>query len=185
MLERQETILMTDIKLNPRPHLCFLYDFNRLGVTPKEVASSMEGWHMTIFRWIMKKGMGGTTSQRKCPWCGENFPGNLWQHIVSEHHRNLAHLEVVKMQNALYSQLMKTIKSHRENYFSHAVLFGSTCKYCVRPRIKGREGMCALPESARNKQRSLSFLGFSCKGLSNESWLHDRWLCAILHKEVY
>ena len=170
------------VRLNPRPHLCFLYDLKKLGITTEEFIRSIEGWHMDVFEWriAVKKG-GAARRQTKCPWCEEKQK-DLISHIDLVHNKKSEDLEVVKMQNALYSQLMKRIKSNKRNYFSHAVLFGSTCAQCVRPRIEGRFGMCALPESARNKMRSLKLLGFSCQSFDSK-YIRSKWHCAVIYPE--
>lgn len=88
--------------------------------------------------------------------------------------------QVVTMQRELYSKLMKKVKSNKHNYFSHAVLFGATCQFCNSPVVEDRAGMCALPESARNKMRSLKLLGFSADNFDPE-WLHNVWMCGVIY----
>lgn len=181
MIKNVTTLKLKDVTLNPMPHLCFLYDLKKLGITSEEFAASIEGWYMDIYKWIPTIGMGGATRQTKCPWCEEKYK-DLIEHIDLAHHKKPKALDIVKMQNALYSKLMKKIKSNQRNYFSHAILFGSSCGYCIRPRIEGRFGMCALPESARNKMRSLRLLGFLCQDL-DEDCLKEEWFCAIIYPE--
>jgi len=90
--------------------------------------------------------------------------------------------KTVKMQNELYSMLLKKVKSNKNLYFSHAVLFSAECSYCENPCVEGRHGMCALPESARNKMRSLNVFGFSCDSFDKD-WLKDPWMCGIIYEK--
>lgn len=171
---------LTNVKFEPRPHLCFLYNLEGLGITPEEFAASIEGWSMDIYKWEIVGRKGGNPGrQRKCPWC-DIKQDNLIEHMALAHYKKEKHLEIFKMQNALYSTMLKKVKSDKRNYFSHAVLFGATCTYCKKPRIESRFGMCALPESARNKMRSFKLLGFSCQDFDAKK-LDDEWLCAIIY----
>lgn len=89
-------------------------------------------------------------------------------------------LSIVKMQKELYSQLLRRVKSNKMNYFAHAFLFGASCQFCPNPSVEGRSGMCALPESARNKMRSLKLLGFSAYGF-NPKWLDNEFMCGVAY----
>lgn len=164
-----------NVELRPKASLCFMYWFKSLGVSPKEIAASLNYMYMDIYRWEDK---GRQPRISKCPWCGEKIE-ELEAHLKS-HGKSIDSLRIRKMQDALYRELMKKVKEDKNNYFSHVFLFGSSCQYCIKPLVKGRKGMCALPESARNKMRSLRTLGFKSDNFDPE-WLSEEFMGGIAY----
>ena len=78
----RKTITNCKIKfLEPTQHSCFMYDFEKAGITAKELADIFEGaklWVYKVDKVVMSK------STRKCPYCGEK-PENLKKHLKDEH----------------------------------------------------------------------------------------------------
>lgn len=66
--------------------------------------------------------------------------------------------EAVRLAEKAYSQLLLPYL-RGGNYEALAFLMHKECEYCDNPIVYGREGKCALPESARNKMRSIRLLG--------------------------
>lgn len=181
LILEQKALKLKNVKFNSNMHPCFLYHLEVLGIDLEEICEAFEGMYMDVFVYKpTKKLMGGQKITIKCPWCGEKFD-NLVKHTWKEHRKKRESLLVVKLQNELYKEQLKRVKRDKTNYFTHAVLFGATCQYCVRPAIPGREGKCALPESARNKMRSLKTLGFSCDGF-NKSWLSEELMGGVIYR---
>jgi hypothetical protein len=173
---------LRNVSFKSPKHPCFLYNVDALGITLEELQEAFEGMYMDVYEYVpLRKLMGGQKITTKCPWCGESFD-NLVKHIWKEHKKKRDDLLIVKLQNELYKQQLRIVKSNKRNYFAHAVLFGSTCQYCVKPRIPGREGKCALPESARNKMRSLNVLGFSCDGFDSLQ-LSEKLMGGVIYAE--
>jgi hypothetical protein len=79
--------------------------------------------------------------------------------------------ETIRLSNDLYRLLLNYLRSG--HYDALSFLVHRECSYCVKPNIKGREGLCAIPESSRNKPRSLRVLGFECANFNVASYSHN------------
>jgi hypothetical protein len=140
-----------DPKISPVPSRgCFLYNFSGAGLSLKELESWFYGKYMDIWTF---KGRYGTT--RKCPWCGK-YEENMSVHIL-EHDKTDLDIETIKLSNNLYRLLLHYLRSG--HYEALSFLMRRSCQFCEVPRVNGREGMCAIPLSARNKPRSIKLLG--------------------------
>jgi len=168
----RKTIKNCKIKLSSKNAACFMYDFDKLGITNKELAKAFEGAKLWVYK-VDKLEMSKST--RKCPYCGELHP-NLKKHL-KEHKRTSKDVALLKFQQKLYKELLDV--QRKKQTIAAFVFTGSGCKMCANPIKKGREGLCAVPESARNKIRSLKTVGFECDGFKDK-WLGEKYGVIII-----
>jgi len=147
---------------------CFMYELNRAGISKRELRGYFHGKCMDIYRY---QGVIRSTMQ-VCPWCRakQYDHESLLFHIGRVHNKTGSNLWELRMQKDLYRLLLMYVRGG--NYDALSFLTQSTCQFCEKPNIDGREGMCAIPESSRNKTRSLKLLGFSCDGFSWKNYDH-------------
>lgn len=138
---------------------CFLNDYYTAGLTKLDLYDYFSGKCMDLYTYS-----GVVKSMRKCPWCGKmcEHLEDLVMHIGDEHKKSRYDLRLLKMQKELYTMLLDYCRNG--NYDALSFLTHNSCTMCEQPLIKGREGKCAIPESARNKPRSMIYWGFNCKG---------------------
>ena len=156
-----------------KPHPCYLYDFDSMGITPEQFAEVIVGEEAMIFEKPFKDKLAGT----KCPWCDYNArkkaqKGNLrtfdhqisMQNHIYTHVKNIVSYQVLKFQSELYTMRLQLVRQGHHECI--AFLVQHECNYCIAPVIEGREGMCALPTSTRNRMRSLKTLGYPIKSIT-------------------
>jgi len=168
VLVKKLVISNCKVKVNKKAQ-CFLYNFDLAGIVNKNLEKSFNGMTLYVYKFAHKKIAG-----RKCFWCGKKLQdaSKLLSHTLAMHQKTSADLELLRIQKELYSMLLKSIKAKKE--FFQFIFTWRSCQMCVNPITKGREGLCAIPESARNKCRSLKELGFDCDGFLDK-WKSDRY----------
>ena len=153
-------------------HPCFLYDFESMGITKKHFAKQVMGQEAFLIEHPLKEAV----RLMKCPWCDYNskdhrnraqkkshYHGIRLDEHIEDHGKNVRDLQFYHFQQAVYSMKLGLI---RQGYHEAiAMLVNNTCQFCINPIAPGRKGKCALPESARNKMRSMCQLGFEEKAL--------------------
>jgi len=154
---------------------CYLYHFDKLGITSKEMAATVEGKTILIY----KSGQKKTTSVRrtKCPWCYAPTK-DFEKHISSIHQKTLKNIRLLTYQNNLYSELLRIIRE-TEYYMSLAFL-NAGCQLCDNPVMKGRELCCSIPTSFRNRMRSLNLLGMTTSNIDPKYFDKTRYGQIIL-----
>lgn len=144
-----------NVRLNIDPeHSCFLYNFYQSGINKVTLTNWFEGKIIDIYEF---RGRFGTT--KTCPWC----KAKLTKLHLKSHNKTEDDLISFKLSNKLYQLLLYYLRN--DHYDALAFLVKRECTYCINPNVKNREGKCAIPESSRNKPRSLSLLNFKCNGL--------------------
>lgn len=162
--------------LCPVDNFCFFYDFERAGLVNEDLVNFFENKCIDIYQY--NKSLLTPLRAKKCPWCKVMYD-DLEGHIFSAHKKKVIDYNLFKMQLEIYYKLLLPYVRNN-NYDALSFMIQGECVMCVEPRIKGREGMCALPESARNKIRSLTLLGFACEGFDVEDF--DLSYCGILYQ---
>lgn len=152
---------LKNVKLEPKQTDCFLHDFDLLGVSTEDLRDELEGQIIRVYLGVMNNFKIGT----KCFWCFQKFQNEkeLLEHTVNVHYKTLKAMKVLRLQEELYR--------HKLNLFRAGVIdatyFAYTnwlCQHCDDRNARGR-GLCSIPESARNKVRSLNVLGLSADGI--------------------
>ena len=158
-------------------HPCFLYDFKTMGVTPKQFGKLISGRKAMLFEKPLMESLRAV----KCPWCDFNekeYKKNfkiamrnkrkdlrLSYHVMT-HNKNFVNVQALKFQQELYTYRLQLV---REGYHGAIpFLVEHECNFCINPKIKGRENKCAIPESSRNKMRSLKVLGYPLEEITKE-----------------
>lgn len=134
---------------------CFMYKFEDSGLSIKQLEKWFEGKAIDMYEFTGKF----PSKIRKCPWCGGLYD-NAKKHIKS-HGKKGYDLMSIKIADSLYSLLLNGYLRNG-HYEALSFMAHRRCSYCISPEVEGRHGKCALPESARNKPRSLAVLGFEC-----------------------
>ena len=155
-------------KLNNRmkTHSCFLYDFNKLGITYPQLEEAFEGCELRVYRNDSKKERLSDRLQ-KCLYCGEKFD-NLAKHLKTVHNIPTLNVATARFQLDLYREMLRLVRKDVNIWYF--VFTSVTCQLCDGKKKDNREGICLLPESTRNKVRSLNVLGFTCDGFD------DKWV---------
>ena len=142
---------------------CFLYDFKGGGFTRKQFERWLDGKIMDIYEFHGRFG-----KSKKCPWCGEPLNPDLMCICMAFSGRSLDDRDTIKLSNHLYKLLLEYVRN--ENYETLGLFVHKKCCYCPKPLAEGRAGKCAIPESSRNKARSMKLLGLSCENFSIEDY---------------
>ena len=149
-------LLINNVSLNiTETSHCFLYDFSGASINIKQLKNWFNDKIVDIYEFTGR--FGGIT---KCPWCDETS-NEMPKHII-QHNKRYADIETVKLSRKAYQLLLSYVRNN--NYDALAFYIHRSCQYCINPSIPGRENKCAIPESGRNKMRSLRELGFKCDG---------------------
>jgi len=164
-----------------KPHKCFLYDFEKMGITPKQFSDVIINRRAYLFEKPFKDRLAGYC----CPWCEynskkelsglqkPNYYGVRMQDHLYVHKKNLVSYQVRKFQEELYTIRLQLV---REGWHEcMAFLVEHECQFCITPRVKGRKGMCSIPSSTRNRMRSLKTLGYPIKHLIRKK--KHEWSC--------
>lgn len=143
---------------------CFLYNFKEGGFSKELFTHWLDGKLMDIYEFN-----GHFNPSSKCPWCSAPFH---FECDLKLHGKRLADVNTIKISQKAYPILLQYLR--RDNYDALLFLVHRSCQFCINPVIPGREGKCAIAESARNKPRSLKLLnlqfpGFNLKKYSQEA----------------
>lgn len=164
-------------KITDKP--CYLYDFNKMGITPKQFASVFVGRRALLFEKPFTENVLGT----KCPWCDfRSKPKRkiivgvgtyLKDHIFTHPGKTILSHQLVKFQKELYTLKLSFV---RKGYHEAVPFFVEhSCQDCVDPYLISRNGMCSLPVSSRSRMRSLSVLGYPIDHLINNKKRKFKW----------
>ena len=151
---RIHSMILKGVKLDPKPSKCFIHDWEFLGVDVKDVQEELEGQKVIVYT-------GDFTSNvrfGKCPWCKSYPEEDMGPHMFG-HNKSMIDLLTFKFQFELYREKLNLLRARiiDQTYF---VYLNGMCQMCADMRARGR-GLCSIPESARNKVRSLKQMGFS------------------------
>lgn len=148
---------------------CFMYDFEKLGVTEKELQEFFEDAMLLVYK---NENVKLSKSLRKCIYC-DIKTDNMKRHLAKKHNVPPSFIIRAKFQLKLYKKLLDL---QRKKSTIYALVFTPNgCALCIEPVKEGREGLCALPESARNKVRGLTQLGFKCTDFEDKWKYNDRY----------
>lgn len=163
---------------------CYMYDLDGLGVSLKELKKYFNKKCLDIYKYT---GVVKSTAT-VCPWCRQNgLPKERYKfsehdelvvHIQRVHNKLASNLWELRMQLDLYKLLLEYVRNG--SYDALSFTLHSDCQMCAIPNLKGREGKCAIPESSRNKVRSLRRFGFKCSDFDLRNYNHIH--CAILYQ---
>jgi hypothetical protein len=137
---------------------CYLYHFDRLGISEENIAEELEGSKILIYRQVPKK---LSSARKKCLWCYEPTP-DLLKHVALQD-KTKADIQAVDFQKALYQELLRIVRDTR--YYMALMFLNAGCQMCDDPVMKGREGCCSIPTSFRDRARSLLHMGVTANGL--------------------
>jgi len=170
-------LIINKPKFKPKhKSVCFMYRLADAGISTKELRGYFHGLCMDIYQYqgVIRSAM------KVCPWCRakQHSHDNLLFHIGTAHNKTGSNLWELRMQLDLYRLLLTYVRNG--NYDALSFLTQSTCQFCEKPLVDGREGMCAIPESSRNKTRSLKLMGFSCDDFKWQEY--DATHCCIVYK---
>ena len=162
MFYKNFTLLQKIIIKNPKINItdsgnCFLYQFYENGIGINALQKWLNGKIIDIYKFTGRFG-----KSTKCPWC--DFKKNNLKKHIRIHNKSINDIETIKLSNQLYGLLLLYIRNG--NYDALSFLVKRSCQYCITPIVNGRENKCAIPESSRNKPRSLKILGFKCKNFN-------------------
>lgn len=159
----------------PKNNPCYLYDFKAMGVTKKQFTRLICGKKAYLFEMPFLDRLRGTN----CPWCDYKSPKRkkkttptLQEHIFTHPGKNIVSYQVKKFQEELYRiRLQLTRQGYHECI---AMLVEHECQMCLHPYEEGREGMCPLRTTPRNRMRCLKTLHYPIKHLTeNKKREHD------------
>jgi len=140
---------------------CYLYHFDKLGISAENIRKEFEGKDMLIYRLTGNK----LSRARKCPWCYAPVE-KMESHILEAHGKTMRNIMYMKFQQNLYKELLTVV---RETDHHFATMFMNVgCQLCVDPVMKGRELCCSIPTSFRDRMRSLRIMGITAKTLPKE-----------------
>ena len=173
------------IMKNPK---CYLYDFKRLGVTPRQVADVIVGREALLFEKPFSEKING----KNCPWCGFKADKTGWNgrrlidHIFSHKGKTILSYQLVKFQQEIYTLRLQLV---RKGYHEAMPFFVEhSCQDCLTPVVKGRENMCVHPVSPRSRMRSLKLLNYPVKELTTNKNRINEWsalaVIVLLKSEV-
>jgi hypothetical protein len=157
------------------PPSCFLYNFKSLGITPKQFADVFVGRTAVLFEKPFLDRITGTN----CPWCEYKAPAHapggkrLMDHIFTHPGKTILSYQLVKFQKEMHTLKLQFIRKGFHEAVSFFVEY--SCQDCLNPSVRGREGMCAIPLSARPRMRSLKFLGYPIQHLVNHPKRKYQW----------
>ena len=158
---RIHSLTLTDVKLKPLATTCFMHDFKLLGIEMDDIRAELEGQRMIVYTGDFT----GNTRITKCPWCGDKFPDDAIGHMY-KHGKTEVHLKIYKFQIELYRERLRLIRAGKMDH-TYFVYLNHQCQYCDYDRKRGR-GLCSIPESARNKTRSLILLGLTASNFPSK-----------------
>lgn len=165
-------IKINNCRLNFKEDPCFMYNLESNGLIKDDLEEAFNGRNLLVYRYIATTLKGMT--KRKCPWCKEVVK-DLMTHM-DEHGKDLDDYVAWKMQDRLYGLLLSKVK---KGYYFATSYTNQKCQYCIDPIKEGREGMCSVPESARNKVMSFRVMGFRCDEFKVE-WLKRKDIVYII-----
>lgn len=149
---------------------CYLYHFDKLGVTAKEMEETFEGKTILIYKSIKRKPV--IMTRRKCPWC--YAPTNDFiEHIRKVHGKTKHNVFALRFQKDLYTELLRIIRE-TEYYMSLAFL-NRGCQLCDDPVMPGRELCCSIPTSFRDRMRSLKFLNITTSNIDPKYFENNKY----------
>lgn len=154
-IKRIHSIILKDVKLDPKPSQCFMHDLEFLGVDINDVRDELEGQTMLIYNGDFASG----NKLRSCPWCKDQLNVPLELHSFRKHAKTVVHLLMRSFQVELYRERLRLLRAGLADH-TYFVYMNQPCQFCDFERARGR-GLCSIPESARNKTRSLIMFGFS------------------------
>ena len=164
LIKRIKTITLNHVKLElSLKSKCFLHDLEFLGTDQQEFEKDLEGQQMLIYTGDFTK-----NNTLRCIWCDEPIFTDLdlfEQHIYEAHKKISIDIQLIKFQKELYKEKLHLMRAGEidHTYFIYMV---KDCQMCSNQRARGR-GLCAIPESARNKTRSINAIGLEADGFSN------------------
>jgi len=153
---KKPTLVLDEKSLN-----CFLYQFKEGGFSIKQFTDWLEGKIIDVFEFTGRFGKSTT-----CPWC-DNVIYSV-EDCAKDHKKTEEDVETIKLSNHLYKLQLEYTRNG--NYDALHLLMNKSCQYCINPTIKGREGKCAIPESSRNKPRSVRTLGLGFRGFNHKKY---------------
>ena len=159
-LIKKLVIKNVSLKIKPKNN-CFLYHFKRAGLSRRELVDWLNGKLIEVYDFTGRFG-----KPRKCPWCDEEEYDNLEEHI-KKHDTSIDDIHIIKLSQQAYRILLDFTRTG--DYDTLMFFVHKECQYCIGPFSKDRQGKCELPESSRNKFRSLKSMGFKCDGLNIKS----------------
>ena len=155
-----------------KPHPCYLYDLEAMGITHLQFAEVIVGKKAYLFEAPFVE----VIRSHKCPWCnyndmkqvgigkrGAHWSGIMLQEHVYVHSKNIVDFQIYKFQEELYKFRLSLVR--KEYKAALSFLVEHECQLCLNPRTEGRENKCAIPTSPRNRLRSLKVLGYPIKHL--------------------
>lgn len=171
-----EEFRMKPWKLEIPKHDCYLYNFKKMGITGKQFVEIFKGKPAILF----EKKIDEKVRAVRCAWCEYNardktkyvpkrqFParrGLILSDHVYTHNKNPVDFQVQKFQKEFYSLRLQYVRMgyHAATCF----LVQHQCQICINPKVKGRPFMCSIPESPRNRMRSLKLLGYPIEHLTD------------------
>ena len=175
----------------PKKHSCFLYGFKRLGITKKQFGEIISGHEAILFEKPLEEKLRAV----RCPWCEFNqrdkdkttrflhkkFKHHSLEYHVYEHNKNFVQVQAKKFQQELYTLRLGLV---RQGYHGCIpFLVEHECQFCIKPVVEGRKGMCSIPESSRNKMRSLKVLGYPIKEITKHRLIEWSMLGIIVLKK--
>jgi len=175
-----------------KKHPCFLYGFKQLGITKKQFGKIISGYEAILFEKPLEEKLRAV----RCPWCEFNqreqekkrrhlhkkFKQNNLEYHVYKHNKNFVEVQVKKFQQELYTLRLGLV---RQGYHGCIpFLVEHECQFCIEPVVKDRKGMCSIPESSRNKMRSLKTLGYPIKEITKHRLIKWSMLGIIVLKKT-
>lgn len=151
---RIHSLTLKDVKLKPLRSDCFMHDLELLGVTVNDIQEELEGQRMLLYTGDFVSNV----RMRSCPWC-KDLEGDLEVHIFEKHNKTFINLKMYKFQIELYRERLRMLRAGLVDH-TYFVYMNHQCQFCDFELARGR-GLCSIPESARNKTRSLIYFGFS------------------------
>jgi len=155
---------------------CYLYDFDKMGITTEEFGDLLRGQEAMLFEFPLEENIRSF----KCCWCEYNAlkviqrkvratKGIYWRNLgldnhVYKHNKNPVDFQVQKFQKDLYVMRLELVRQGYHGALSFLV--EHQCQICLNRRVKDRPNMCSIPEAPRNRVRSLKLLGYPIKEIT-------------------
>ena len=158
-IKRIHSLILKNVKIFPKQDGCFLHNYELLGLTIKNIEDEFENNKMIIYNGDFTQKL----PMKKCPWCDKYIDGDFVEHIETDHNKTLNLMKVLRFQEELYREKLRLLRGGLIDH-SWFVYTNYSCQHCVDKNVRGK-GLCSVPESARNKTRSLNIVGLTADNL--------------------
>lgn len=162
-IKRVHTLTLKNVSIKPVTSDCFLHDYEFMGIDKSSLKDEFEGQKMFIYIGKFSKSI----SFRSCHWCHEkmNTVQDYKEHLMKVHLKTMQSVSLLKFQEDMYREKLRLLRAGIIDH-TYFVYLNYYCQMCDNRQKRGR-GLCSIPESSRNKTRSINALRLSSDGFDS------------------